>query len=89
MLANNHIVTKADNAVSIKPVGSVGEYHQLQFNMLGNELEAVSLPSAIVIVEGESDATFLSKVVQLHVPDRRVSIVRAEGEGGFEEAQFL
>lgn len=81
VLANNHVVTKAGNAVSIKPVASVGEYHNLQFNMLGNELEAISLPSAIVLVEGQSDATFLSKVVQLHVPDCRVSIVRAEGEG--------
>lgn len=81
VLGNNHIVTKSGNAVFVKPVGSVGEFPQLQFNQLGNELEAISLPSAIVLVEGESDATFLRKVVELHVPDRRVSIVRAEGEG--------
>lgn len=81
VLANNHVVRKAGNAVSVKSVVSVGEYHQLQFNMLGNELEAISLPSAIVLVEGESDATFLGKVVQLHIPNRRVSIVRAGGEG--------
>lgn len=81
VLDNNHLVRKAGNAVSVKPVGSVGEFHQLQFNLLGNELETVSLPSSIVVVEGESDATFLSKVVQLHIPDRKVSIVRAGGEG--------
>jgi hypothetical protein len=81
VLANNHVVTKVGNIVSIRPVRSVADYHQLQFNMLGNELETISLPSAIVLVEGESDATFLGKVVQLHVPDRKVSIVRAEGEG--------
>jgi hypothetical protein len=62
-------------------VQSVSALHQLQFNMLGNELESLFMPSAIVIVEGESDATLLSKVVQLHVPDRRVAIVCAHGEG--------
>lgn len=34
VLDNNHVVTKAGNTVSVMPVGSVGEYHQLQFNML-------------------------------------------------------
>ena len=81
VLDNNHVVAKTGNTVSVKPIGSVSEFHQLQFNMLGNELESVFLPSAIVIVEGESDAIFLSKIVQLHVADRRVSIVRAQGEG--------
>lgn len=81
VLDNNNVVTKVGNIVSVKPIGSVGEYHQLQFNMLGNELEAVFLPAAIVLVEGESDAIFLSKIVQLYVPNHRVSIVRAQGEG--------
>jgi hypothetical protein len=62
-------------------VRSVSALHQLQFNMLGNELESLFMPSAIVIVEGESDATFLTKVVQLYIPDRRVAIVCAHGEG--------
>ena len=81
VLDNNHVVTKAGNTVSVKPAGSVREYHQLHFNMLGNELEAVFLPSAIVLVESDSDAIFLSKVMQLYVPSRRVSIVRTHGEG--------
>jgi hypothetical protein len=59
----------------------VAEYHHLQFNMLGNEMEALFMPAAIVIVEGDSDHTFLSKVLQLHIPDRKVAVVRAAGEG--------
>ena len=49
--------------------------------MLGNELESIFLPSAIVIVEGDSDVTFITRVVQLHIPDRKVAIVRAGGDG--------
>ena len=75
IFSNNHIVAKARNVVSISQVGSVGDFHQLQFNMLGNELESMFLPSAIVIVEGDSNATFMNKVVQMHIPNRRVAIV--------------
>ena len=81
VLSNNYIVTKVRNAVSIKAVESVADYHQLQFNLLGNELEAISFPSAIVLVEGASDTTFLNKVVQLHLPNRKVSVVGVNGEG--------
>ena len=40
------------------------------------------MPSAIVIVEGESDVTFMNKLAQLHIPDRKVAFVRSEGDGG-------
>ena len=49
--------------------------------MLGNELESIFLPSVIVIVEGDSDVTFMSKVAQIHVPNLKVAIVRAGGDG--------
>lgn len=81
VFSNNYLVSKAENIVSIKPVQSVGDFHQLQFNMLGNELESIFLPSVIVIVEGDSDVTFITKVAQLHIPDRKVAIVRAGGDG--------
>jgi hypothetical protein len=49
--------------------------------MLGNELESIFLPSAIVIVEGDSDVAFITKVVQLHIPNRKIAIVHAGGDG--------
>jgi len=52
--------------------------------MLGNEFESIFLPSAIVIVEGDSDVSFIAKATKLHIPDRRVAIVRAGGEGGVQ-----
>ena len=81
VFSNNYVVSKAGHVVSVKPVQSVGDFHQLQFNMLGNELESIFLPSAIVIVEGDSDVTFITRVVQLHIPDRKMAIVRAGGDG--------
>jgi predicted ATP-dependent endonuclease of OLD family len=77
--SNNFAVTKTGSVVSIKPVQSVADLHQLQFKLLGNELESIFLPSAIVIVEGASDVTFMTKVVQLHIPERKVAIVRGGG----------
>jgi hypothetical protein len=79
--SNNFVVTKSGRQISAKQVGSVSDLHHLQFNMLGNELESLFLPSAIVIVEGESDVTFLTKVLGLHLPDPRIAMVCAHGEG--------
>jgi hypothetical protein len=79
--SNNFVVTKVDKEIAVRQIGSVSDLHQLQFNLLGNELESLFLPSGIVIVEGESDVTFLNKVLELHLPDVRVAMVCAHGEG--------
>lgn len=79
--SNNFVVTKNGKQITARPIGSVSDLHQLQFNMLGNELESLFLPSAIAIVEGETDVTFLNKVLELHLPDVRVAMVCAHGEG--------
>jgi predicted ATPase len=50
VISNNFAVTKTGSTVSIKPAQSVADLHQLQFKLLGNELESVFLPSAILIV---------------------------------------
>ena len=79
--SNNFVVTKDGNQIKVRPIGSISDLHQLQFNMLGNELESLFLPAAIVIVEGESDVAFLNKVLELHLPGVRVAMVCAHGEG--------
>jgi predicted ATPase len=79
--ANNFVVTKRDNDVSTRPVQTAGDLHQLQFNMLGNDLELLYLPFAIILVEGDTDALFGAKTVGFHVPRRKVAFVRAHGEG--------
>ena len=67
--------------VSVNQLNSIADLHRLQFSMLGNQLESIYLPSAITLVEGQSDVAFLAKVVQLRIPDRKVAIVPAKGDG--------
>lgn len=85
VISNNFRVTKSGNTVAVQPLGSVAELHHLQFSMLGNDLESMFLPAVIIIVEGECDQTFLSKICELHMPDRKVSIVPAFGDGRVPE----
>jgi predicted ATPase len=81
VISNNFVVERRGDVVSVLPVLTIAEFHALQFGMLGNEFESIFLPSAIIIVEGDSDVTFLSKVVTLRIPDKKISIVRAFGDG--------
>jgi hypothetical protein len=78
---NNYVVTKRYSCVTIRPLQSASDLHELQFKMLGNDLELLYLPSAIVLVEGDSDALFVAKTVGLHLPNRKVAFVSAHGEG--------
>jgi predicted ATP-dependent endonuclease of OLD family len=79
--ANNYVVTKNENLISAQQVQTASDLHELQFNMLGNDLELLYLPSAIVLVEGDTDALFGAKTVGFHLPRRKVAFVRAHGEG--------
>lgn len=83
--SNNFIIKKKNSLITINPICSIGDFHQLQFKMLGNELESIFLPSAIVIVEGDSDVTFITRILQLHIPDRRVAVVRGGGDGEIQK----
>jgi len=85
VFSNNILVKKSQETISTQEVRSIGDLHQLQFNMLGNELESVFLPSAIVIVEGDSDVTFMTKAFQLNIPDRRVAVVSGGGDGEIQK----
>ncbi len=79
--SNNFVVQKKGGEISIDQLQSVSDFHELQFNMLGNDLELLYMPSAIVIVEGESDAMFITKLASLQLSNRKIAIVRANGEG--------
>ena len=82
--SNNFVVGKRGPNVSVRQVSSASEFNRLQFNLLGNDLETLFLPSAIVLVEGDSDATFLAQVFQLHLPERKVALVRGGGDGAVQ-----
>jgi predicted ATPase len=85
VLSNNYIVEKNGDTVTSHPVQSTAGLHELQFRMLGNDLEHLYMPAAVVVVEGPSDTTFMARLFSLHIPNRRVSIVVARGDGGAVE----
>ena len=81
-IANNFILTRSGNEVQISRVETMNMFHDLQFNMLGNSLESLYLPAAIIIVEGKTDYKYVKRVFQALLPDKRISVVKAYGEGG-------
>lgn len=80
--SNNFKVIKTKNQIDVTSIGSISEFNELQFDLLGNDIEELFLPSLIVIVEGESEIEYLKKVFSLKYPDKKITIVRANGDGG-------
>lgn len=78
-ISNNFVVTKVGNEISIRQVDSWSAYHDLQFNMLGNHLEALFLPAAIVIVEGDTDYDYIKRVFLVFFSEKRISVVWSGG----------
>jgi predicted ATP-dependent endonuclease of OLD family len=77
---NNFIVSKADKNITIHQIMDIGDLHRLQFNLLGNSLEAMFFPSAIIIVEGKTDLEFIDRVLSLHIPGHRITVTSANGD---------
>ena len=77
---NNFIVNREESIVNVSEVATTSELHRLQFNLLGNSLERISLPSAILITEGPSDIDYVKRVVELKFPDKRVTVISGLGD---------
>lgn len=80
-VSNNYSISRHEYDVELHQITSFAGFHNLQFEMLGNELSSLSLPSAIVIVEGGTDSEFIDRVIQLRHPEKRITTIRAEGDG--------
>ena len=77
---NNFTVSREGKRLSVSQVQSVSELHQLQFNLLGNDLETIFLPSALVLVEGKTDHKYLERAVELRFPNRRITVMHSSGD---------
>ncbi len=77
---NNFVVSKENDVVTITQTETIGELHRLQFNLLGNSLEKIFLPSAILITEGPSDHDYLKRVVELKFPNKRITVASGQGD---------
>ena len=79
-IQSNFTVTKQGNKISVEQIKSISDFHRLQFNLLGNSLENMFFPGAIVIVEGKTDKAYLDKLLQLRFPDGKITVTGSGGD---------
>ena len=79
-ISNNYVVTKENKRILLGRVQGIQDFHRLQFNLLGNTLESMFFPSAIVVVEGKTDYAYLDRVIGLRFPARRVTVISSGGD---------
>jgi len=79
-ITNNYVTIKVGKRITLQRVQTIGDFHRLQFNLLGNSLESMYFPSAIIVVEGKTDHAYIDRIVQLHLPGRRVAVVHSGGD---------
>lgn len=79
-ISNNFTVTRDGRNVVLSQLATPSDLHHLQFNMLGNSLEDLFLPSAIVICEGKTDQPFIERVLRFRHPGRRILVIESQGD---------
>ncbi len=85
VLNNNFTVEKATDHISIKAIETFADFQDAQFALLGNELESLFLPAAIVVVEGITDAKYVRRLLRGVLPTRQIAVVNAKGDGGIAQ----
>jgi predicted ATPase len=76
-IANNWVILRQADTASLQQCSTIADFHHLQFDLLGNDLEALFLPQVIVVVEGPSDLEFIRRTIELRFSNRRVTVVAA------------
>jgi len=84
-VANNYVVTKDGDEISVRQVETQGDFNKVHFFLLGNRFETLYLPSAIVLVEGKCDHKFIERVTALTFPNSQLSIISANSDSRIKE----
>ena len=79
-IGDNFIVSKVGLDIALTQIKSIADFHRLQFNLLGNSLEAMFLPSAIVVVEGKTDHGYIERLLALQFADRKIAVIAGSGD---------
>lgn len=79
-IESNFVVSKNAEKVELSQVRSISEFHRLQFNLLGNSLEAIFLPSAIIITEGKTDHEYIDRLMGVKFPQNKISVSSSGGD---------
>jgi hypothetical protein len=80
VVSNNYFVTKTAELIDIEQVSSVADINRVHFFLLGNRLEALYMPSAIIIVEGKTDVAYIERVLRVRYPAVRFSLIAANSD---------
>jgi len=80
IITNNYFVEKTGDIIDISKVNTIADINKIHFFLLGNRLESLYMPSAIVIVEGKCDYKYIERVLQTQYPDYRFSIIQANSD---------
>ena len=79
-LESNYAVNKHESSIKLSRVTTISEFHRLQFNLLGNALESLFLPAGILVVEGDTDYSYIERLVALKIPGRNIVVIRSAGD---------
>ena len=84
-ITNNYFVEKEGDVIDIRRVQSINEINNIHFFLLGNRLETLYMPSAIVIVEGKCDYKYIKRVFGLRYENANISLIQANGDSRIKE----
>ncbi|MDO6595596.1 hypothetical protein Q4512_01645 [Oceanihabitans sp. 2_MG-2023] len=84
-LANNYSLIKEGDIIDIKQTQTISDFNNIHFFLLGNRLEALYLPSSIILTEGKCDQHFISKVLETKYPDLQFSVINANSDSRIKE----
>lgn len=79
-ISSNFVIRKTKDLIDITQLKEMADLHRLQFNLLGNSLEALFLPSAFIIVEGKTDRPYIARLVRLRHPDKNILVIEGQGD---------
>lgn len=84
-LENNYSLEKKGDVINIKQTKTITDFNNIHFFLLGNRLESLYLPSAIILVEGKCDYHYISKILELKYPEFQFSIINANSDSRIKE----
>lgn len=84
-ISNNFTIEKFGDAITVRRVETQTEFNKIHFFLLGNRFETLYLPSLIVLVEGKTDHSFISRVLSLQFQYHQFSIINANSDSRIKE----
>lgn len=86
---NNYFVEKDRDEIEVRQVQNINDINRIHFFLLGNRLETLYMPSAIVIVEGKTDYKYIERVLGLRYKDFHISLIQANSDSRIKEIFYI